>query len=118
MNVTYIEYFYVGSFFSESSTAVVENRNRPENIPGNAFAYRFFDREEMVVDGEKLMGSPKNYSGTTYFGEEMTLDDVIKNVPNSEILQSNMRSNGYKTVVKTRRGNFQPVQQGDTVLAQ
>jgi hypothetical protein len=32
------------------------------------------------------------------------------------ILQKNMQNNGYKKVVKTRVGTFQPLEKGDKIL--
>ena len=64
------------------------------------------------------MGQPKNYSGTYYFGRVMTVSDVRKEVPNSDILISNMGGNGWKKVIRTRRGNFQPFGLEDKVVAE
>lgn len=118
MKKTYVEFYFAGSFMSEISVHEVENRNRPIDIPPNAFGYSFYDREETVIDGEKLTGAIKNRSPMTYFGQAMTLDEVKRNVPNSNILISNMQCNGWDKVVRTKLGNFQPLQENDVVLAQ
>jgi hypothetical protein len=118
MKKTYVEFYYPGSFMSESSSHEVESRDRPASIPVNAYAYSFYDREETVVDGEKLVGLIKNRSPMTYFGQTMTIDEVKRNVPNCNILVSNMECNGWEKVVRTKLGNFQPLNEGDVVLAQ
>ncbi|MEK6915515.1 MAG: hypothetical protein AABW89_03165 [Nanoarchaeota archaeon] len=115
----YVEFLYPGSFFNESSTQEVEARD-PSVVqtPREAFGYAFFDRQEYVAqDGEVLVGRPRNRSGMHYFGKLMSLAEVKREVPNSDILQSNMKSNGLKRVVKTRRGNFQPFNKNDVLVA-
>lgn len=111
----YIEYFYPGSFVSNTSVERVTTRSRPSNIPNNCFGYRFFDQEEAEVNGEVLEGKRKHYSGMHYFGTELTFDDVCM-LPNTSILQSSMRCNGWKTIVKTTTGNFQPLETNDMVI--
>ena len=46
-----------------------------------------------------------------YIGEALTPADIeqLDDGQNYAILLSNMRSNGWERVVRTRRGNFQPV---------
>lgn len=116
----YVEFLYPGSFFNESSAREVETRD-PSAVqtPREAFGYKFFDRQEYVAqDGEVLVGEPRNRSGTHYFGRLMSLADVKREVPDSDILQSNMKSNGWKKVVRTRHGNFQPFEKGDLVVGE
>lgn len=116
---TYLEILYPGVMFSETEQKKVLSRDPSKvKIPNKAYGFRFYDRTEITTaDGELLAGQPKNYSGTFYFGKEMTIDDVRREIPNPSTLLSNMRSNGWKKVVKTRLGNFQPLTLEDTVLA-
>jgi len=116
MNKTYVEFFYPGAFVSETSTCEVTDRSPVTDVPVGVYGYRFFSRSEVEVDGEVLTGADKDHSGITYFGEVMSLDDVAK-LPRTEILQSNMRGNGWASVVRTVRGNFQPINERDIVLA-
>jgi len=119
MDVTHIEFLYPGTFFAESSSRPVPCRELPATIPGQATGYRFFTRHEAVVDGEKLVGQPKNYSPWTYFGKEFTLEQVqAMEGDRSRILLSNMRTNGYGRVVQTAYGNWYPLNDGDTVTAE
>ena len=54
-----------------------------------------------------------------FVGEELTAADIERwdDADQYAILLSNMRGNGWERVVRTRRGNFQPVEPGDVVVA-
>lgn len=59
----YVEFFFPGLIFSEVTTREVADRDRPPaDIPHGASSYRFFDQEEVEVDGQVLKGEPRNYS--------------------------------------------------------
>lgn len=116
MTKLYVEFFYPGSLFSESTTQEVTSK---ENIklPERAFGYRFFEREEVTLEGgELLKGANKNHSGMYYKGTLYTLEEV-KQIPNTEILQCNMEMNGDKLVIKTIIGNWQPFTEKDTLIS-
>lgn len=51
-----------------------------------------------------------------YVGQVLDVDAVRATVADPTILLSNMRGNGWDRMVKTRRGNFQPLMADDTVL--
>jgi hypothetical protein len=53
-----------------------------------------------------------------YVGEALTADDIerLDDGHDYSILLSNMRGNGWEQVVRTRRGNFQPIEPGDVVV--
>ncbi len=114
----YIEFFYPGSFVSESSAQEVADRTPPAELPKGAYGYRFFARSEVTQDGETLRGQPKDYSGMTYYGEVMTLEEVKALTPSSDyrILVSNIECNGWDRVVRTIRGQFMPLNAGDSVV--
>lgn len=114
----YIEFFYPGSFVSETTFREVFDRTPPADTPARAYGYRFFARNEVECDGEKLTGDRKEYSPTTYFGETLTLADVLALTPPGDykILVSNMRNNGWERVVRTVRGQFMPLEPCDVVL--
>jgi len=62
-------------------------------------------------------GAPTTYR--IYLGETLTAADLEQR-PDADsyaILLSNMRGNGWDRVVQTRRGNFQPVDANDVVVA-
>jgi len=116
MIVEYIEWLYPGSFFAESSTEPVPNRERPREIPENANGYRFFSRQEIESQGEVLRGKNTNYSGWTYFGEEYDHDALNELGEDYNILKSNIISNGYRAAVKTINGNWYPLHDNDRVV--
>ena len=116
----YVEYLYPGIFLSESSVSEISERDvSMVSIPDNCFGFRFFDRTETVVDGEILTGHRKNISGWYYKGEKMTLEQVkatFGNDHNYRILISNMEGNGVGAVVKTKFGQFMPLNDEDEVI--
>ncbi len=113
----FVEFSYPGIFVSEYSHEEIAER-KPElvNVPEDAFAYRFYDQVQTIVDGELLTGERKNYSGITYFGKVYTLEEVKAQFPEYTTLISNMKCNGWNRVVRTRKGNWQPFEDGDTVI--
>lgn len=96
--------------------------NKKENlsklkIPEEAFGYRFFDRREYVSrSGEVLAGRRINQSAMHFLGKIITLENITKEVPNADLLKSIMKQKGYERMVKTRRGNFQPLGKRDVIL--
>lgn len=115
MNKTFVVFLSPGSLFPNEQHVEVLNRGVKVNVPNNCFGYYFYDRAETTLDGETLYGQPKNKSGRTYIGEVVTIEQVEKELPQS-ILYSNMRSNKWDKVVRTRMGNYQPIESGDTVI--
>jgi len=111
----YIEWFYPGSFVSDSSSHLVEERVRPTEIPARAYAFRFYSRKEVELDGEVLLGEKRDFSGTTYFGEEVTQEQIVEQMGTKCILYQNMKCNGWKSVVRTIKGQYMPIQEGDTI---
>jgi len=114
----YIEFFYPGAVVSDSITQEVADRSPPAELPKGAYGYRFFARSEVTQDGETLRGQPKDYSPMTYYGEEMTLDEVKNLTPSSDyrILVSNMECNRWDRVVRTISGQFMLPNDGDLVV--
>lgn len=114
----YVEFMYPGILFSETSETPVKRRDSAlVKKPNMSYGFRFFDREETKKNGEILIGRNKNYSSVYFFGGEVyTLARVKAELPNKDILISNMESNGYKRVVKTRFGQFLPLEKRDRVL--
>ena len=116
----YVEFLYPGLFCSEASVEEIAERdvNKVE-LPDNCFGFCFFDRTVTVIDGQTLTGDRKNVSGWYYQGETMTLEQVkavFGNDSNYRILISNMESNGYNAVVRTKFDQFMPLEDNDTVL--
>ena len=114
----YVEFYYPGSLFAETSTKEVARRDPAlVKLPKGAYGFRFFDRTEIEEGGETLMGERKNFSRFTYYGEEWPLERIERELPNERILISNIKGNGYKAAVKTIRGNWMWLEKGDRVLA-
>lgn len=120
---TFVTVWYPGSFFAEEDTHEVKERD-PMAIAGKyprCFAFKFFDQVcgETEIGGEKqkVRSKPRNES-PKYFpgGKLMNAEEVEKTVPNSRILVTNMRGNGWDQIVKTRVGNFQPFEKDCEVL--
>lgn len=116
----YAEFYSPGSFFNETDIVPMDCRSVDEAInkaPKTAFAFTFFDREELEQVGEVLRGHSKNRSQRYYLGGDLlTVEQVKAQVPNSDILVNNMECNGWKQVIRTPFGNFQPLHEGDVVL--
>lgn len=116
MKKTYIEWFYPGSFVSETRTEPVEDRSKPSKISKTAYAYRFFDREEIQQGRETLRGKPKNYSPMYYFGEEFTAEEALNDDSFGDIAKSNIKVNEFKRVVRTKLGQIFPLEDKDRVF--
>jgi len=116
----YVEFLYPGLLVSETSVEEIAERDTKKvEMSDSCFGFRFFDRTVSVIDGETLTGDRKNVSGWYYQGEKMTLEQVkasFGNDRNYRILISNMENNGYDAVVKTKFGQFIPLNDGDTIL--
>ena len=113
----YVEFSFPGVLFNEYQTKEVKERDpKLIKLPKGAFAFRFFDRTEVEIEGETLVGNPKNYSPLTYYGREYTLEEIKEKFPSFGTLILNMESNAWNRVVKTIRGNWCPLEEGDIVI--
>lgn len=116
MKKHYIEWMYPGIIVSETGVEEIPSRRRPNKVPKGAFAYRFFDRSEVNLDGEILRGDRKNVSGIVYLGGQvMTLEEVKKMPGDNKILISNMETNGWNRVIKTKNGQVMRLHPEDQV---
>jgi len=107
---TYVEFFYPGTFFDESSVREVASRNvKKLSVPERAFAFQFFDVMSTEEGGIEMKSKRLNISPMYYYGGRvMTLDEVRQEMPKAETLISNMQINRFKRVIKCRTGNFKP----------
>lgn len=111
----YVQFIYPGILFTNDSTQEIPKRDPSAfEIDENCLGYRFFDRFEIVIDNEKLLGERKNFSGTHYFGIEKTLDEIKREKPDS-ILLENMKINNWDKIVQTKGGKCFPLYEKDTV---
>ena len=115
----FVEFWYLGSLFSEHFDSEIGERI-PElvTVPDKAYAYRFYDQEQEVVDGKLIIGENKNYSGFTYFGKIYTLEEVKEQFPEYGILIGNMERNNWTRVVHTCSNTWNPLEEADTVIEQ
>lgn len=58
----YVEFYFPGLFFSNSVVREITARDESIELPAGSFGYALFDREEAEINGELLLGAPKNYS--------------------------------------------------------
>lgn len=117
MTKHYVEYLFPGIIVSETSAEEIKSRNVKLKPPKGAYAYQFFDREEVEKDGETLIGKAKNRSGTFYLGGKVkTREDIEREMPGS-ILASNMRCNKIERIVMTKAGQAMELHKGDEVVS-
>lgn len=116
MTKHYVEFLFPGIIVSESEVHEIKNRDVKIKPPKGAYAYQYFDREEAMINGEKLTGERKNQSGTYYIGGVVkTCDDIQTEMPDS-ILAHNMKFNKIKRVVITTRGQAMELHDDDVVV--
>jgi len=113
---SFVTFYYNGGLFEGERTYEAQSRD-PEciKVPKGAFAFQFFDRAVATpnIDGKsiEMSSKPFNLSPKYYYGGRvLTIKDVEKEIPDNETLISNMRGNGWKTVIQTRCGNIQPLE--------
>lgn len=117
MTQTYIEYLFPGIIVSDSSEEKVSDRTLPKKIPKGCFGFRFFERMEEKIDGEKLIGKPKKYSNWYYAkGDVLTLEEVKVKHSEKKILIGNMENNDIAKVLMTKFGQAIPLEEKDVVL--
>jgi hypothetical protein len=117
---------YPGSFFPEEGRVVVVPDDAPSTVldtvgdDGKWFALDVRTvTQKLWTDGdggEEWRTAAELSQYRIYVGEALTEADVAQLGDGHDILLSNMRGNGWERVVRTRRGNFQPVEPGDVVI--
>lgn len=120
----YVKFLYPGAFFSEESSKKIKDRNLVEilsDLPPNAFAFQFYDHKVFTAtreDGMKMKDVEVVDESGMYYpgGAAFTLDEIKAMGESHKILAANMKGNGWPKVVKTRCGNFQPLNDNDVVI--
>jgi hypothetical protein len=120
---------YPGIFFPEDGRPV----ELADDDPQTALATMSDDDQWFALDvrttsekrwtdgdgGELWRTAAELFRYRIYVGEALTAEDIeqLDDGEDYSILLSNMRGNGWERVVRTRRGNFQPVEPVDHVVA-
>lgn len=113
----YVEFFYTGKFpVGPEEEEIAERNSKLVKLPEGACGYRFFDREENVIDGETVKDEPYNYSPYIYEGELLTIKDVKKLEGRKSLRYKFMKKNGYQRAVLTKDGNIICVEEGDRIV--
>lgn len=116
MEKLYANLFYPGSFFGNTDTVEIPRDTdlATYDPPKGCYGYRFFKRSVAVLDGEELLGEPRDYTHAVFFGEVYDQARVQQEVKDNSILLSNMRCNNLQRVVRCTMG-FQPLDPDDLV---
>jgi hypothetical protein len=114
----YIEYYYPGILFSESSKEDVESFDPSElTIPDACFGFEYHSVEEIFIDEKwrPLTETNKSHGMIYPDGEIFDEEKLIAENQNKGFLLDNMRGNGWNLVVRTKVGNFQPFRNEDRI---
>ena len=122
---TYVRSLSPGAFFPEDEAQVVSERDPAtfaRQAPASVFAFSFYDVASLDVDidGQPVTLRSRAFgeSGLYYIdAESLTAGDVEAMPGDHSILLSNMRGNGWATVLRCRTGNFQLLKDGDVVIS-
>jgi hypothetical protein len=111
INQSCVCFMFHGAFSIETSIEIVESRNHEAiKIPQSCFAFYFFDRTVIKIDGEKDIfdiDEQKNQSGRYFYGGGiLTLEEVSKKVPDSSSMQEIMKQQNWKAI-RTPFGKYQ-----------
>lgn len=120
----YVEFLFPGLLFSESENVQLKDHDPEEalsKMPQGAFAFVLYDvesRQGRLEDGEIITNEKTvNRSGRFYpEGVLVTLEEVKSMGERYSILASNMECNNWNPVVRTRVGNYQPIEKDDRVF--
>ena len=114
----YVEFFFPGTFFSESS--LVPFAGEPIPVPARAFGWLVKSRQEQISDGETLTGPFHAVGKKTLIGNFFTVDEIKARFGDSKdhgMLIRNVEGNGYRGACLCRLGNWQPVDEDVNVVA-
>lgn len=118
VKTTYIEFYYRGAIFAETSVKEVASRDtKGVDVPEGSYGFRYFDMMSTEEGGVKMTSGRLNISPIHYYGGRiMTLDEVRREMSDAHILISNIENNGYTRVIRCRTGNFVPFEDGDIYI--
>lgn len=74
-------------------------------VPRGAYCFRYFDEWSTVIDSVTLKSGKLNYSPVYFYGGRLlSLDDVIREMPQLTTLIRSMQVNGYERIIKCPDG--------------
>ncbi len=118
---TFVEFQSPGILFAEMWTRDV-NSTDPNAVewPDNAYAFRMFQREDLVDNGKTYKGEAEQI-GPTYYHPDSRIETLAeveaRNDERDKILVSNMKGNKWPAIVWTRWNNFpQPYDEKDSCV--
>lgn len=118
----YAEFLYPGIIVSETSLKEItkEEYLHPETIKvlDHSFGFRVMHRNEVIEEGDVLIGSYRNTSGWHYIGMVETKNDVAAKDGVDSILYRNMVNNNYERIVRTKFGQAMPLHENDVVIGE
>ena len=116
---TFVKFWFQGAFFDEDSSKQVNARDIGAlDIPARAYALEFYDIRVTTDNGVVLKSSPLNESSRFFIGGRvMTYDEIVAEMPDSQILIDNMRINRWSRVIRTRTGHLQVFGETDVLLS-
>lgn len=88
------------------------------NAPKDTFGYRFFDVPDTSAkynNGQPIESERINYTNWNYWGKIYTFDEVVHMGDKYTIIAIFMRNNHVNKAVKTIRGNWEMLYEGQTV---
>lgn len=121
---TYARVLYPGLLMAEEQVKPVESRD-PQALANSvglgAFAFQFFDRAQtkISVGGRdvEMDSDPFNPSPLYYIDAELFTAAEVAMLPGDNVaLLSNMRTNGWVTMVRCRTGNWRPLLFDDKIV--
>ena len=113
----FVEFFYTSKIpVGPEEEEIEERRDSLVKLPKGASGYRFFDREETIVDGELVKDDPCNFSPYLYFGELLSRKDVKKRCGRKSLIYKFMKAKDYSRAVLTGDNTILCVEEDDIVL--
>jgi hypothetical protein len=114
----FLEYSIGGRFMAEPHVIEINERNpdfAKKNLPKNAFCFKFYSVTEAIIDGDKLLGKPKDKSPIYYPDATVWTLQQLTEAKKDEALILNCETFGGK-VVNCNSGNWQPFYENDQII--
>ena len=119
--VRYARFLTPGSFVATDEIVEVDSLDPYAAVwPRSAYAFRLYEREDIVRGDEVFKGEDKPVGPLYYHPDSkiVTREEIVaRNDPRDRILLSNMEINGWPSVIFSRWGNWpQPYRPGEDVI--